>query len=1581
MRGHERPRVRAVCAVWVVSIAALIALGVSAQAGAEASDPPSLSCPPAPQWSQSDVSCSVSGGSSYASAISSDDPSLQWRLGEGSGTVAADASGHGHAGTYNGGHTLGQSGALAGSSDPASDFDGTNGRVNSTYNPFANGGQITIEGWANRDTSTTDDSLFGGNGSAPPRLLISAGSNDVRFRPVPSNGAEQLWTNAWPGTGQWVHWAVVLSESTDTAELFINGASKGTRTVSQAYATTPGSFEAGASGSTNNPFDGRLDEVAVYEHGLSAARIAAHHDAGLGSGFVSQKRTQTNGGVWLSWSSVAGSSFPITAEGTTQVEARVSGNDASVSGSASQTVKIDKSTPTPVLSCPPAPAWSQTDVSCAVTGEDSRYTDAVATDDPSLEWRLGEGSGTSAADASGHGHAGTYDGGHTLGQSGALAGSSDPASDFDGTNGRVNSSYYPFQNGGQITIEGWANRDSQDTDDTLFGGGGSSPPRLLIVAGSNDVRFRPVPSTGAEQVWANAWPGTGQWVHWAVVLSESTDTAELYINGTSLGTRAVSQAYAETPGTFEAGASGSANNPFDGRLDEVAVYEHGLSAARIAAHHDAGRAPSGAAPGFDYRTALGGGAWSAWGPVQGSSVPVTDEGRTHLEARMSDVAGNVASTSETIKIDKADPTPSLDCPPAPEGSTTAVTCTVSGEDSVYSDAIQTDDPSLQWRLGEGSGTVAADASGHGHAGTYNGGHTLGQSGALAGSSDPASDFDGTNGRVNSTYNPFANGGQITIEGWANRDTSTTDDSLFGGNGSAPPRLLISAGSNDVRFRPVPSNGAEQLWTNAWPGTGQWVHWAVVLSESTDTAELFINGASKGTRTVSQAYATTPGSFEAGASGSTNNPFDGRLDEVAVYEHGLSAARIAAHHDAGLGSGVVSQKRTQPNGGVWLSWSSVAGSSSPITAEGTTQVEARVSGNDASVSGSASQTVKIDKSTPTPVLSCPPAPAWSQTDVSCAVTGEDSRYTDAVATDDPSLEWRLGEGSGTSAADASGHGHAGTYDGGHTLGQSGALAGSSDPASDFDGTNGRVNSSYYPFQNGGQITIEGWANRDSQDTDDTLFGGGGSSPPRLLIVAGSNDVRFRPVPSTGAEQVWANAWPGTGQWVHWAVVLSESTDTAELYINGTSLGTRAVSQAYAETPGTFEAGASGSANNPFDGRLDEVAVYEHGLSAARIAAHHDAGRAPSGAAPGFDYRTALGGGAWSAWGPVQGSSVPVTDEGRTHLEARMSDVAGNVASTSETIKIDKADPTPSLDCPPAPEWSTTDVTCTVSGEDSVYSDAIQTDAPSLQWRLGEGSGTVAADASGHGHAGTYNGGHTLGQSGALAGSSDPASDFDGTNGRVNSTYNPFANGGQITIEGWANRDTSTTDDSLFGGNGSAPPRLLISAGSNDVRFRPVPSNGAEQLWTNAWPGTGQWVHWAVVLSESTDTAELFINGASKGTRTVSQAYATTPGSFEAGASGSTNNPFDGRLDEVAVYEHGLSAARIAAHHDAGLGSGFVSQKRTQTNGGVWLSWSSVAGSSFPITAEGTTQVEARVSGNDASVSGSASQTVKIDKSTP
>src|SRR6185369_10428119 len=48
----------------------------------------------------------------YATAVLADGPVSYWRLGEAAGTVAADSAGS-RAGTYTGGVTLGQSGALA----------------------------------------------------------------------------------------------------------------------------------------------------------------------------------------------------------------------------------------------------------------------------------------------------------------------------------------------------------------------------------------------------------------------------------------------------------------------------------------------------------------------------------------------------------------------------------------------------------------------------------------------------------------------------------------------------------------------------------------------------------------------------------------------------------------------------------------------------------------------------------------------------------------------------------------------------------------------------------------------------------------------------------------------------------------------------------------------------------------------------------------------------------------------------------------------------------------------------------------------------------------------------------------------------------------------------------------------------------------------------------------------------------------------------------------------------------------------------------------------------------------------------
>src|SRR5262249_21986453 len=100
--------------------------------------------------------------------------------------------------------------------------------------------------------------------------------------------------------------------------------------------------------------------------------------------------------------------------------------------------------------------------------------------------------------------------------------------------------------------------------------------------------------------------------------------------------------------------------------------------------------------------------------------------------------------------------------------------------SIYTAAVLQDPPVASGRFGEAAGRTAFDASGHGATGTYLGGVTLGQPGALANDPDTAALFDGQNGHAD-----FANpvGDDFTVEAWVKSTaTSLTGDQAFQGNG-------------------------------------------------------------------------------------------------------------------------------------------------------------------------------------------------------------------------------------------------------------------------------------------------------------------------------------------------------------------------------------------------------------------------------------------------------------------------------------------------------------------------------------------------------------------------------------------------------------------------------------------------------------------------------------------------------------------------------------------------------------------------------------------------------------------------------
>lgn len=155
-------------------------------------------------------------------------------------------------------------------------WSGTAHRSSSQLGVFANGTSRTFAGIASRANSSTRDTILGSSSTTARtwvQLRIGEGSQDVVFT-VDGDANRVAWSGAWPGNEQTVAWGLTFNETTNIAELFINGVSKGTRELTQAYATLPGSLQLGTTGNgTGNPLAGQMLPFAVFFKTLSRIEI------------------------------------------------------------------------------------------------------------------------------------------------------------------------------------------------------------------------------------------------------------------------------------------------------------------------------------------------------------------------------------------------------------------------------------------------------------------------------------------------------------------------------------------------------------------------------------------------------------------------------------------------------------------------------------------------------------------------------------------------------------------------------------------------------------------------------------------------------------------------------------------------------------------------------------------------------------------------------------------------------------------------------------------------------------------------------------------------------------------------------------------------------------------------------------------------------------------------------------------------------------------------------------------------------------------------------------------------------------
>jgi len=240
-----------------------------------------------------------------------------------------------------------------------------------------------------------------------------------------------------------------------------------------------------------------------------------------------------------------------------------------------------------------------------------------------------------------------------------------------------------------------------------------------------------------------------------------------------------------------------------------------------------------------------------------------------------------------------------------EGSATAsgtATSSTAGDGPTYRSVVLEDDPVLYWRLNESGNLEVEDRSGNERKGEYRNEAGLGAPGALEGDPDTSVALDEAKaGYVKGlTYDPFS--GTKTFELWAKRTSAhEKEDVLFSGTngGTAGVFAYIKEGTDNIRLT-LNGFGTTATWEHAWPADEAWVHLVFVVDPSALKATLYVNGVSKGEKTIS-AYGGTAGNVRIShdnAVGALKGAFPGWLDEFAIYEGPLSAERVQAHYEAG-----------------------------------------------------------------------------------------------------------------------------------------------------------------------------------------------------------------------------------------------------------------------------------------------------------------------------------------------------------------------------------------------------------------------------------------------------------------------------------------------------------------------------------------------------------------------------------------------------------------------------------------------------------------------------------------------------------
>jgi hypothetical protein len=613
---------------------------------------------------------------------------------------------------------------------------------------------------------------------------------------------------------------------------------------------------------------------------------------------VDKFRLSNDGVTWREFTLTSGGSVPTnvpwnltdaayggnSATGVKQVFAQF--HDASGKWGATITDTIDYSATAP----PPPPS-------------ESGYAATVVADGPVGYWRLGEPSGTSAADAVGT-HTGTYAGGPTLGQPSLVSKESDPSVRLTGSSSVRIANATDLQIGTPLSMEAWIKPTALPASGA-YASVLSKPESYSLQFNGSQLEFTVIQNGQRKRLKAPAGSiAVGQTYH--VVGSYDGSTQRLYLNGKMVTSTALTGAATSTTSQLTIGSWDGGGEFFSGQVDDVALYAKALSATQVGNHYTA--ATGGPAPTTQTVsvTTTGTGTGTVVSSPSGISCPSTcsmtvPSGST-VTLTATPASGSTfggwtagactgtsttctfnayAATSATVSFTNSSPPP-----PPPAGTGYAATVTADG-------------PVSYWRLGETSGTTAADATGN-HAGTFTNGPTLGQPSLLTSDTNPSVSFDGVNDDLrvpDATDLQFAT--SFSLETWI-RPTSLPATGAFASVLSKAESYSLQFNGPRLEFTIIQSGVRKRLQAPAGAvAAGQTYH--VVATYDGTTQRLYLNGAQVTSSALTGAASATTNQLTIG-SWSGGEFLAGRIDEVAAYAKTLSSTQVKAHYSAGTTAG-------------------------------------------------------------------------------------------------------------------------------------------------------------------------------------------------------------------------------------------------------------------------------------------------------------------------------------------------------------------------------------------------------------------------------------------------------------------------------------------------------------------------------------------------------------------------------------------------------------------------------------------------------------------------------------------------------